>query len=960
MRHATRTRTVAATCLSGRRPSRAATCRAKRIKLAVATCLLATGGTLGVTTGLRAADGTFGTAGGTFSAAGGILGATGQVHGTGGQDERGAAAIALRFRQLDGVKRVLMVAAHPDDEDTSLLAALARGSGVETAYLSLTRGEGGQNLIGPRLHEGLGIIRTGELEAARALDGGTQFFSRAFDFGYSKTLEETLSHWPMDEVLRDVVFVMRSFRPHVVVSIFSGTSRDGHGHHQASGVLTLEAFEAAGDPTRFPELAAHGVTPWAPAKLYRSARFSPADATVRVSTGTFDPVLGRSYFQLAMRSRSQHRSQDMGSAEYMGPWDAPLQLLASRVGEEDGDGVFAGVDTTIFGQLPNPLPPEWPADSRARLDTYRQVVADSRSRLTTLRTQESAVGLLDAAGILEALVEEAPPGEARRTLASRLALVRETALAAAGVVVETRVGRSLLAPGESTVVDVIVWNGGSLPLRHVAPRLALPPGWTAEPTAESAMAAPRSFFRRPGAPDTPEDGHVPPSAIARWSWTTNIPPDARPSAPYYLEAERDGWMYQWPDDPARWARPFDPSPVQAVVALTIAPPDRPERRVEVRREGDYVGVDPASGEYREPVLVVPALDVEAHPQVRVWPAEAADAREIAVVLANTSSTRRFGSVRIVAPDGWRIEPDSASFALEPSAGPQGTRRSFAFQATPTGPVQEGRHDFRAVAVDQHGALFDDDYDIVDHPHVRRAALFRPASSVVSAFPVVADASLRIGYVMGSGDGGPEALRQMGAMVDLLGPERVRDGDFGEYDVLVLGVRAYETRPDLVAANESVLDFARQGGTVVVQYNRFGYPLGGFAPYPVQMNRPHDRVTDETAPVAIAMPGAPVFTTPNAIGPADFEGWVQERGLYFLSEWDDRFVPLLETADPGEAPKRGALLVAPVGEGLYVYTGIAFFRQFPAGVPGAYRLFANLVSLKPEEWRRAMARRPIGG
>ena len=912
----------------------------------VATCL-------SVANGLLAADGLAGSV-----LPGGVAGQ--QSHGAAPQQEYGAASVALRLRQLDGVKRVLMIAAHPDDEDTSLLAALARGAGAETAYLSLTRGEGGQNLIGPRLHDGLGIIRTGELVAARSLDGGSQFFSRAFDFGYSKTLDETLSQWPIDQVLRDAVFVMRAFRPHVVVSVFSGTPRDGHGQHQAAGVVAREAFEAAGDPDRFPELASRGVTPWTPAKLYRSVRFSPADATVRVPTGTFDPVLGGSYFQLAMRSRSQHRSQDMGSPEYMGPRDAPLQLLASRVGEGKDDGVFAGVDTTIFGQLPSPLPPTWPANARARLDAYRQAVADARDRLTGLRTEDSLAGLLEAAGILQALVEEAPRGEARRVLARRLARVQEAALAAAGVVVDVRIGKSLLVPGEAVVVDATVWNGGSLPLRDVAPRLVLPDRWTAEPTAESAMASSRSFFFRPTVPETPEDGRVPPGEIARWSWKAGVPSDARPSVPYYLEEERAGSLYAWPDDAERWARPFDPSPVQATVALSIAPPGGPERRVEVRREGDYVGLDPALGEYREPVLVVPALDVEAHPQVMVWPAGDAGAREIAVVLTNTSSSERSGSVRIVAPEGWRVAPESAPFALGPGAGPDGTRGSFLFQATPTGPVLEGRHEFRAVAADQSGTLFDADYDIVDHPHVRRAALFRKARTVVSAFPVVADASLRIGYVMGSGDGGPEALRQMGTTVELVGPEQVRDGDFDQYDVLVLGIRAYETRPELAAANESVLEFARAGGTVIVQYNRYGYPQGGFAPYLVGMSRPHDRVVDETAPVTVAVPGAPVFNTPNAIGPADFDGWVQERGLYFLSEWDDRFVPVLETADPGEAPKRGGLLVAPVGDGLYVYTGLAFFRQFPAGVPGAYRLFANLVSLKPEEWRRAMARRPIGG
>ena len=872
------------------------------------------------------------------------------------QQEHGVVAAALRMRQLDGVKRVLMIGAHPDDEDTSLLATLARGAGAETAYLSLSRGEGGQNLIGPRLHEGLGVIRTGELLAARALDGGEQFFTRAFDFGYSKSIDEALGQWPLEEVLRDVVFVVRKFRPHVIVAVFSGTPRDGHGQHQIAGVAAREAFAAAGDSERFPELAARGVTPWTPTKLYRSTRFSPRDATVHVPTGGFDPVLGRSHFQLAMESRSQHRSQDMGSSQYPGPRSSPLRLEASHVGngasEGPDDGVFAGVDTTLFGQLPDPLPAAWPHDTRERLDRYRQALAAAGGGLYVARTDDAAVGLAHAASILRGLVNAAPAGAARDVLARRLGQVSEAVLAAAGVITEVRVGRDLLTPGEPVVVDVTVWNGGSFDLARVDPRLLLPDGWDASPTEESATGPSGSPFFRPTVPETPADGRIAAGGIGRWSWRVQVPSDARLSAPYYLEGERSGGLYAWPEDGDRWALPFDPSPVQARVAIELAGEGGMRGRVSVEREGVYVGVDKASGEYREPVLVVPAVTAAVDPRRMAWPTGSRDPRGVTVVLTNTSASERSGSVRLEVPAGWGVEPAGMEFSLDSG----GASRSFTFAVTPLGEVAEGSHVFRVIASDRFRVESVKESDIVDYPHIPRAAIIRDARIEVSAFPVAADTDLRVGYIMGSGDDGAAALQQIGMDVELLDEARVRGGDFAEYDVLVLGVRAYETRPDLAAANEAVLDFARDGGTVIVQYNKYEYPAGGFAPYPVTIQRPHDRVTDETAHVTILAPESPVFSGPNAIGPADFEGWVQERGLYFVGEWDDRYTPVLEMADPGEEPKRGGLVVAPVGDGLYVYTGLAFFRQFPAGVPGAYRLFANLVSMRAEDWRRA---RPAG-
>ena len=882
---------------------------------------------------------------------------------SGGQDH-GLVGTALGLRQLDGVKRVLMIAAHPDDEDTSLLATLARGMGAETAYLSLSRGEGGQNLIGHRLHEGLGVIRTGELLAARTLDGGGQYFTRAFDFGYSKSIDEALRFWPLDEVLRDVVFVVRKFRPHVIVSVFSGTPRDGHGQHQIAGVAAREAFAAAGDPGRYPELAAHGVAPWQPTKLYRSARFSPRDVTLRVPTGGFDPLLGRSHFQLAMESRSQHQSQDMGSGQSMGPRASSLQLLVSVAegveGAED-DGIFAGVDTTLIGQLGAPLPAGWPADTERRLERYRGAVAAAANGLSAIRPDGAVAGLAEAAAILDGLAGEAPVGEGRRVLEQRLAQLTETLLGAAGIVIDVRVGRALLTPGESVVVDVHVWNGGGLELSGVTPHLLLPSGWDASPTDESAAGPPRSPFFRPPVAETPADGRLGPGEIGRWSWRVAVPPHARVSAPWYLDEERTGALYSWPDDAGLWGRPFAPAPVRARVAMALSQATV-TATVAVEREGWYVGVDGATGEYRERVLVMPAIDVAVNPPSMVWPTGATGVREVGVVITNTSATTRSGTVRLEAPDGWVVAPAGLPFSL----GPDGASESVTFTVAPGDDTISGEFVLRAIARarpegseggneaanDIIARDFVTTSDIIDHPHIPRSALVREAAVRVSAFPVVADTELRVGYVMGSGDGGPDALRQIGMRVEELGEAELNRGDFSRFDVLVLGVRAYETRPDLAAANEAVLDFARDGGTVVVQYNRYEFPASGLAPYPVTTNRPHDRVTDETAPVTILAPASPVFSAPNPIGPADFEGWVQERGLYFLGEWDERYTPVMEMADPGEDPKRGALLVAEVGEGLYVYTGLAFFRQFPAGVPGAYRLFANLVSMRAEDWRRS--------
>ena len=868
--------------------------------------------------------------------------------------EHGVVAAGLLLRQLDGDKRVLMIAAHPDDEDTALLAALARGLGAQTAYLSLTRGDGGQNLIGPELFEGLGAIRTGELLAARALDGAGQFFTRAFDYGFSKSADEAFSMWPRDDVLADVVWVIRSFRPHVIVARFSGTPADGHGQHQAAGILAREAFDAAADPDRFPDHLRLGVEPWQPTLLY--GRPGGEGTTVAVETGRFDPLLGRSTFQLAMESRSRHSSQGMGAPQPAGSRVSSLGL--ERVAEGSvltGDGFFAGVDTALTS-LAAGLPAASRSRALAQLEAYRAAIAGAAGELMVLEPWRAAPFLRDALERLDTVEAIAASVEAggrglREAVSLRKRLAGRALLEVAGVVVEVRAADDLLVPGQEVPVEVLLWNGGPLPLEDPRPLLEVPAGWRVSGPEPVTEAAAERFGPSTSAPAAPVDGSgaLAPGEMARWRYLVAVPADQEPSRLYWLEAPRDGELYRWPEEPALWGLPGDPPLVRGGAALSPRVPGRGSPvRVETLREAEYVGVDDVSGEFRHPLLVVPALSLSVEPATVVWPLGSAEPRTVTVTI--TSQLQRdtvTGTLTLDVPSGWTSEPAPAlELRLAPGEG-----ASHTFRIRPGAAVAAGRYPIQAVARTSGGAVYREGFRLLDYPHLERVALYQPAEAGVTVVSARLAEGLAVGYVMGTGDVGPEALRQLGVEPELLDSRALLEGDLARFDVLVLGVRAYEARPDLRAANPRVLDFARRGGTVLVQYNQYGWSEGDFAPYPLEIRRPHDRVTDEGAPVRMLEPEAPPLASPNRITAGDFEGWVTERGLYFPGRWDPRYVPLLEMADPGEEPQRGALLVAPVEEGLYVYTGLSFFRQLAAGVPGAYRLFANLVSLTAEDWRR---------
>ena len=836
----------------------------------------------------------------------------------GGSEYHGAAALGLRLRGLGVTKRVLMIGAHPDDEDTQLLARWALEEGADVAYLSLTRGEGGQNGIGPELGEGLGLLRTEELLAARRVDGARQFFTRAYDFGFSKSAEEAFRHWPREELLRDVVYVIRNYRPDVIVTVFSGTPRDGHGQHQVSAIIAREAFAAAADGDRFPGM----LRPWQTSRMYQSMRGNPDAATVRVPIGNLDPLIGRSPFQLAMASRSRHRSQDMGRPELPGPrWGTLRRILPEGGGTEAT--MWTGIDTTLAIEGPAES-----ATARALAD-YQRRVDEIRARFNPLDPRASANELLRALNSLRVALDSLPRtngvAELHDDIAAEMDKVQEAAVAALGIVIDAVAGDARLAPGQTVDLEVTVWNGGAEPLRilggGVGPDMPYGRDWSAVPVA--------------GSPAPPEV--VAPGALGTWKWTVHVPRETRYTEPYFLREPRDGDLYRWDPDARGVAitEPFEPDPLSVCGQGEVNGTQISFCSGVTHRE-----VDPRQGELRRPVMVVPAVSVLLDPPARVLSTAAPRPIPYTVRLAAEQAGGIAGTVRLQVPDGWRAEPASVPVRF---AGP-GEVREVRFTVTPPANARAGDHAVSAVFVADDGRRFERGVQMIDYPHVRARPLWHDAKSVVRAFDVRVPQGLRVAYIEGAGEEGPGFLANLGITPELLDAEDLAEGDLDRFDVIVAGSRAYEVRTDLMAHNQRLLDWVARGGTMIVQYNKYEIVEGRFTPFPITMARPHGRVTDENAPVRILNPDHPVFTTPNRITDADWQGWVQERGLYFAQTWDPAYTPLLETADPGEHPLRGGLLVAKHGQGTYVYTGLAFFRQFPQGVPGAYRLFANLLAL----------------
>ena len=796
----------------------------------------------------------------------------------------GAARIQLTLERLRVLGSVLMTAAHPDDENTALLAWFARGRKVRTAYLALTRGEGGQNLIGSEQGDALGLIRTQELLAARQIDGAEQYFTRAVDFGFSKSAEETFQKWGRGQVLADMVFVIRRFRPDLIILRFSGSARDGHGHHQASALLGEEAFQAAADPERFPEQL-KWVRPWRAQRLMWNV-FGPARESklglVEVDVGQFDPVLGYSYSEIAGMSRSMHRSQGFGAPQRRGSAKNYLAVINGRPAQRDP---FEGIDTS-WNRLPG----------GAAVDALLV------EALRAFRPSEPAriIPLLAKVRPLIAAIEDPWAG-------FKLQELDETIALCAGLWLDAVADRRTVQPGAEVRVTAEAVNRSATPVRLASVSLEDQQGRRQDAHLNAAL---------------PENQLLTRELIWRF------PGECPYSAPFWLLAPRRGEAYTI--EPAFVGLAHNPPVLAARFKVAVG-----EAEIELVRPVRYRYVDRVLGEQTRRLEVVPPVALRLPHPALLLPDGAA--RRVEVELT-AQAPNVAGELRLEVPADWSVQPRSQPFQLsEP-----GQQAVLAFQLAPPGRESSGR--LRAVA-SVAGREVGIGVEEILYPHIEPVMLM-PAAEARLVRADVRVLSRNIGYVMGAGDEVPEALRQLGCEVTLLGPAELARGDLGRFEAIVTGVRAYNVRADLRANQQRLLDYVAHGGTLVVQYNTLesgpaARALDNLGPFPLRIGR--ERVTVEEASVSFPNPAHPLLRAPNSIGPADFEGWVQERGLYFASEWDPRYEPLLTCADPGEKPLAGGMLAARYGKGAYIFTAYAWFRQLPAGVPGAFRIFANLLS-----------------
>jgi LmbE family N-acetylglucosaminyl deacetylase len=796
-----------------------------------------------------------------------------------------APAILQDLRSFREMGSVLYIAAHPDDENTQLIAYLARGRNYRTAYLSVTRGDGGQNVLGPEFDAELGVIRTQELLAARRLDGGRQFFTRAIDFGYSKDYRETLKIWDKQQVLSDVVRVIRTFQPDVVVAGFSTQQTPGqHGHHVASAVLAGEAFKLAGDPKAFPDQLDY-LKPWQPKRLLQSLRGGGNNsAALRIESGGNDPVLGISFGELAGRSRAMHKSQGFGNFGGGGGGGSQYQSFQMLDGESATNDIMDGIDTT-WNRVPGGAEIGKLTDEIiAKFDL--QNLSASVDALLTLHGKLAALQTMDSV-----------VAEKRKQLDKILQ-------ACLGLSVTTTAPQAEVVPGEQLKLNCTATTHSSVPILWQTIR---------SPGVRSISFSLENKLQE-GKP-------------AAMDLIYSLPANALLSQPYWLREEPALGIYRVAD-PKLIGQPESPSalPVEYVFKVgdqTLVIPDEPVQ----------VGTESGTFEARRALKVVAPVSLHCENEVALFTPDSSREVNVEVVAARGDVK---GELSLDAPAGWKITPTKQPFNLASA----GQREKFSFRVSAPKEAAAVQITARAKIGD---ATFDNQRIEISYPHIP-AQLLQPPARIKAVNLDLAIRGKKIGYVPGAGDSVAEALKQMGYEVTLLAGTDLTTNRLKDFDAVVIGIRAFNVRNDLVSHLPELFAFVESGGNVIEQYNRPGNDLktDKLAPYSLRLS--NERVTDENATMKFLAPDHPALNVPNKITSADFDGWVQERGVYFPNQWDEHFTPILACADAGEEPKSGALLIAQYGKGYFVYTGLDFFRELPAGVPGAYRLFANLVSL----------------
>lgn len=798
-----------------------------------------------------------------------------------------AAEIRLAMDKLQTLGSVLYVAAHPDDENTHMLTFLARDRHVQTTYLSLTRGDGGQNLIGKELRDELGIIRTQELLAARRKDGAKQWFSRANDFGFSKNPRETFQIWDSVQVLEDVVWAIRLFRPDVIITRFSPDPADTHGHHTASAQLARTAFGLAGDPQYFPDQLQY-VQVWQPRRIfwntsaffYNTPTFDKTGLAI-MDVGGYNPLLGASYGEIAAASRSMHKSQGFGSAASRG---SRLEYLKPLDGGPAVKDVFEGMDFS-WNRVPGG-------------QKIGKMIAKLAKKYDPEHPEASVPALLELRAQLIRM-----GGHRQDWPARKIAEVEELIQACAGLYVEATATQYAVARGDSLRFTTRLIVRNPLDVRLVSASFPLK--------------------------EAPQALEI--NKLYEFVVSTYITDDQKDTHPYWLRKAQTKGMFVV-DDRLLVGLPENPAPVHAWIRLHVGDTTTLALRVPVA----YKWVAPEEGELYRPLEITPRVTANMDREVYIFDGQA---KTLRVTLEN-HSRKSTGQVRVVLPKGWTSTPEVQDFVFQD----KGQTKEVIFQVqAPTGAATTS--EIRAIVTTQaEGRSYTDSASVlrIAYDHIPRQTIFPPAVAKALFLPL-ARRSKRIGYIEGAGDEVPACLEQMGYEVEWLKDEQLRPTELARYEAVVLGIGAYVTRPALKFAHDSLMRYVEQGGNVIVQYNNSrGLVRDSPGPFALRLSR--DRVTVEEAPMTILLPEHPVLKGPNPISPQDFEGWVQERGLYFADQWDSRYEAPLECHDPGESPKKGGLLIARHGKGYFAYTGFSFFRHLPEGVPGAYRLFANLIEM----------------
>ncbi|HEX3473213.1 MAG TPA: PIG-L family deacetylase [Silvibacterium sp.] len=882
-------------------------------------------------------------------------------------EDRGADGLAQTLKKLHTWASLMMIVAHPDDEDGGMLTLESRGLGARTAILTLTRGEGGQNAMSSEEDDALGLIRTNELLLADQYSGTEQLFSRVADYGFSKTIDEAHDKWGRDRVLYDAVRAVRLYHPMVVTSVFTGNITDGHGHHQASGEAAQEVFKLAGDPNVFPDQIAQGLRPWSPLKVYARIPFFAATSKgiydyatqkwspvrfydyvteqwsntvpstdIEIPEGTFDPILGRSYIQMSREGWSQQKSQNGGgNIPLRGPFSVGYHRYGSRIPVNAPEkNFFDGIDTSLPG-IATLAHGDTAFLTAALKDIDQHVMTATFGYLPSNPEKiapELAIGYLKTKDLIDAVNASALSTDDKANVTHELnikltqfntALAEALGLRINSLVVQRTADRPAPLPIFAEETPTTVTPGSEFDVRlHVSSAAPWTAGGPLRLTRTWLESSGEKQWKttRLGTPGM----DVASSNSADAVYRVTVPHDAPYTRPYFTRPTPEQPYYDI-SDPSLLNRPLAPYPLAGWAEFNYnGVPLRLGQVVQtVHREHGY-------GDLYQPLVVVPELSVNIASPAGIVPL-AATAFPLTLSVKNSQQEVADGTLHLELPAGWTTEPPSFQFHLRANEAAPVT-----FAVHPTS-LATGNYTLKATA--QSGnSVFSEGVQTVGYPGLRPYFLYRPATYRAHGVDVKVAPNLNVGYVMGTGDDVPQALEQLGIHPHLLSAAEIAGADLSRYDAILIGIRAYSNRPELAANSHRLVDYVQQGGNLVVQYQSGDFH--GYGPYPYSLGRA-ERVIDETAPVSLT--DDPLFQWPNHITNADFDGWVEERGHSFLESWDSHYSAPTETHDPGQDPQHGGLISTHYGKGTYTYVAYALYRQFPEAVPGAYRLLANLVS-----------------